>query len=421
MAIDQNADFVELINEKLHPELMKNEVVNRTDIIKKISMDETWKGGDYKIAFTESAPSSIEFGGFTAETDVHEGDHKTGKIDKDDEKSLTGTLKFKHKDLITHDGKITEASFLKLLPNTLNEFADTIRMAIAQNFLNGKVLAKGTANGTAGGLLEVDRIERFRKGMKIQIEDADTALATYYVLAVDRSNLLAPKIKVSATRGGAAADISALTTASTGIKIYHPGQKANGFTSMKDILDPAVTTLWGLNKADYSFLQPNVFSGSDITAANILDKIFDYVTELQITAASQADEVWVSGRQFAAVLKQLEGEKKAYNVQPGSRKVSKYGWQEIQVGSVTGQLVTIVAVPEMDDTMMMIVNPKDFKFATNGFVRQVASPEGHKYYTVRTTSGWYFLVDFEVYGELVCLAPCKQAYVHSIPSPIAAS
>lgn len=418
MSIDQNSDFVELINEKLHPELMKNEVVNRTDIVKKISMDETWKGGDYKIAFKESDPSSIAYGGFTSESDVHEGEAKTGKISHSDEKTLTGTLKFKHKDLITHDGKITEGSFLKMLPNTLTDFADTIRMALAHNFLNGKVLAKGTANGTAGGVLQVDRIERFRKGMKIEIEDADTALAAYYVIAVDRSNLLAPKIKVSAARGGSAADISALTTASTGIKIYHPGAKSAGFTSMKDILDPATTAVWGLNKADYSFLQPNVFDGSSITSANILDKLFDYVTELQIACGSDADQIWVSGRAFAACLKQLEGEKKAYNVQPGSRKITKYGWQEVQIGSQSGTLVTIVGVPEMDDSMMMIVNPKDFQFATNGFVRQVASPEGNKYYTVRTTSGWYFLVDFEVYGELVCLAPHKQAYVNNVPTPL---
>jgi hypothetical protein len=406
--------FDEMLTEKLHPELLKNEVVNRTDILKKIEMDQSWKGGEYKIGFREATGGSFEFGAFSSESDVADLIAKVGVLTS--HKSLTGTLKFHHKDLISHDtGKITEASFLKILPGAIDDFADDIRRLLANHLLNGKVLAKGTANGTAGGVLGVDRVERFKVGQKIQIEDDSTALASYYVIKVNKSNLSAPTITVSATRGGAAADITAYTAAAN-TKIYHPGAKTLGFTSVKDILASATTSLWGLNKADYSFLNPAVVDGSSWTSTNILDELFDAATENYIVNGADADEAWMSGRKFGAVLKLLEGEKKAYNVIPGSAKVSKFGWREVQIGHISGKLLTIVCVPEMDDDMACIINPKDFKFATNGFIRQVVDPDGNKYTKIRSTTGFVYLVDYEVHGELVCVRPGKQLVVEGLPA-----
>lgn len=407
--------FDEMLNEKLHPELLKNEVINRVDILKKIDRDDSWKGGDYTIGFREARGGSIQFGAYTAASDVAMGKHKKGTLGTSDVKKLTGTLKFLHSDLISHDtGKITEASFLKILPGAIDDFAEDIRIALAQNLLNGKVLAKGTVDGTVGGVIGVDRIERFHVDMKVEVEDSNTALAAYYVVAVNKGNIFAPTVTLSATRGGAAADVSALTAANS-IKFYHPGAKTDGFTSIKDVLATTTTSLWGLAKASYSFLQPAVVDGSGYSTSNLLDKLFDAVVEHQIVNASTEDEVWMSGRKYAAALKLLEGEKKNYNVVPGSAKVSKYGWREIEIGSMTGQVIKIVCVPEMDNDMIMIINPKDFKFATNGFIRQVATPEGHKYYTVRETTGYFYLCDWEVFGELVCLRPSRQMLIHSLP------
>lgn len=412
------ASFDELLTEKLHPELLKNEVVNRCDILKKIELDNSWKGGTYAIGFREASASSVLFNGYTAEADIAEGVYKRGSISAP--KTLTGSLKFNHKDLINHDtNKITEASFLKILPGVIDDFADTLRMVLAQSLLNGKVLARGKATGTAGGVMQVDRIERFRVGMKIEMEDADTGLTAYYVIAIDKSSLAAPTITLSLTRGGAATTLVAFTTASTGINIYHPGAKADGFLSFKDILAPATTTLWGLAKASYSYLQPSVISGSDMTASNIVDKIFGYVLENQIVNGSKNEEVWMSGRKFGNVLSKLQSTVGGFNIVPGSRKISQYGFQEVQIGSITGQLITLVAVPEMDDEVMMIVNPKDFKFASNGFIRQAVSPEGNKFYTVRSATGYVYVCDYEVFGELVCTAPAKQMFINAIPSPLA--
>lgn len=406
--------FDEMLTEKLHPELLKNEIVNRTDILKKIDMDNSWKGGVYGIGFREATGGSVQFDGYAAESDIADATVKRGELTAP--KSLTGTMQFHHKDLINHDtNKITEASFLKILPGAITDFAEDFRSVLAQSILNGKVLDYGAADATALGVLQVNRIERFKVGMKVQVEDANTTLAAYYVTKIDKSNLLVPKIVLSATRGGAAADLSALDLADV-IKIYHPGAKTAGFTSIRDVLSPDTTALWGLNKADYSFLQPAAISGSAYSSSNILDKLFDHVSENQIVNGSDADEVWVSGRKFTAILKLLEGEKKAYNVVPGSNKVSKFGWREVQIGSMSGSMITIVCVPEMDNDMIMVINPKDFKFASNGFVRQVVSPDGLKYTTVRATTGHKYLVDFEIFGELVCLRPAKQMFIYDVPA-----
>lgn len=69
-----------------------------------------------------------------------------------------------------------------------------------------------TANGTAGGVLTFSTKDAtfFYVDQKVSLLDNDTASATYYVTAVNYAN---GQVTFSATRGGSAASLTALTTA----------------------------------------------------------------------------------------------------------------------------------------------------------------------------------------------------------------
>lgn len=417
MAIDRS--FNQMLTEKLHPELLKNEIVKRTYIMQAIDHDNEWVGGNYGFGFEEAGYSSVAFDALTAENDIAEAVEVRGNITE--QKILSGSMVFNHRDLIEHNsGKITEKSFLKILPRAITDFVFTMKNVVAQNLLTGRSFAKGIADGDANGKMRVNRVDRFQVGMKIEIEDDDTALTTAYVKKVSITDPNDQHIILHDGRGSGSAVVSTvLFTNAANIKFYHPGGKAKGFSSLKEILliDPTeggLATMYGVNKVDYSFLQNIEFDGNAITSTNILDQVFDFFTQQKISTASNAGEVWVSYKHFGSILKKLNSNKTAFNVVPNSRNVSEFGWDSVSIGSVSGEMIKIVAMKEMDDDIMFIVDPKTFCFATNGMFRKIKSPEGLDYYTVRSTSGYKYICDWEIYGEIFCKKPQANSIIKNI-------
>ena len=418
--------FEELLTEKLHPELLRNEIQDRSYILTNSEKDNEWKGGNYGFGFEESSASSLMYDGFTDENDIGQAVVARGNITE--QKILTGSLIFNFRDLLEHDtGKITEASFLKILPRHVNDFSLYMKSAMAQNLLTGEVIVKGTAIAGAteaqAGKCKVSRIDRLMLGQKVEVESTSMAKVDAYVAKKsikDRSDL---HVVLVTARGGSTPVDLTLSVGET-IKFYHPNGKGKGFSSVKKMLlqdenEGGSAEMFGLQKEDYTYLQNMEFdaAAAGMTSANILDIIFDYFTDLRTYTSSVADEIWCSYKHFAAIIKQLEGEKKAFNVVPNSRKVNKFGWQEITIGDVTGTYIKFVAMKECDDDFMTIVDPKTFKFASNGLIRQVADPEGKKYYTVRKSGaggGFFGIVDWQVFGEYFCTKPCENALIKNI-------
>ena len=418
MAVEQSFD--ELLTEKLHPELLKNEVEDRSYILKNSAKDNEWKGGEYGYGFEMAHASSIMYDGYTDENDVGEAKVARGNIAS--QKMLSGTMVFNHKDLISHDsGKITEASFLKILPRHISDFSMYLKSALSQNLLTGNVITKSPAAArTTDGKAKVARVDRLVIGQKVQVESTTLGLVDAYVgrkSIVDRSDLHV--ILYSDRALTSALDLTA--SAGEELKFYHPNGKSKSFSSVKQLLlsNPAEggsATAFGLAKNEYDYLQNMEFDATvaGMTSSNILDVVFDFVTDLRTYTQSNADEVWCSFKHFGAIIKQLNLETKNYNVIPNSRKMNKFGWQEITIGSVDGDIIKFVAMKEADDDFMTVIDPKTFKFATNGLVRKVLTPDGRQYYWKRTTQGHKYFLDWEVFGEYFCTKPCENAIIKNI-------
>jgi hypothetical protein len=226
---------------------------------------------------------------------------------------------------------------------------------------------------------------------------------------------------VSAARGGAAADISAYTVAQSA-KVYHDGltiandgsQTTTGtFNSMKSALITG-GTLHGISKTAYPYLQAINIDGSSITATNILDKVFDAFTTIRIKAkAGKMNKLVCSYKHLANVMKILESQKGAFKTTSTQTTISTYNWTEVAVVGVQGSF-TIIGIQEMDDDVMMFLDMTAMTFRTNGFFKKRTSPDGRQFYEVRNTTGYQYIVDVCLHGDLEVTKPTACGIIYGI-------
>ncbi len=410
--------FSTMLNEYLPNDLMKEEMIKRDYLLNKVEKDDSWMGGKLIVPFEGASASSVKLGSLTAEADISEYNYQRGSIDAYVE--AWGSLKFNHTDLMQH-GKVSEQSFLKQLPGQVEGFMQVMKEVVSNNMLGAAYFASVTdATNAATGILIVDRPERFVIGMKFTLDDGDSNQADCYVTAI---NMNTSAITVSATRGGAAFDASAYSVAQSARCYFDgvlvAGTVTNRFTSLRDSLLSAAnggtSALYGKTKVTYPYLQAINVDGSTINASNILEKIFDAYTAVRTKARGNASTVLMSFKHLGTCMKLIETQKGSFKTSATATKASLFGWTEIEITSVKGSL-TIVGIQEMDDSEIMLIDWSALKFYSNGFFQKRKSPEGKEFYEVRATSGYSYIVDICLFGDLVLLAPSKCGILYSIPA-----
>ena len=411
MATAVNTSFQNLLNEYLPNSLMMDELIKRDWFLSNMEIDNNWAGQKIIVPFRGANASTVEFGQLAGSSDISQSETVRGHIDSYVE--VWGSLIFNHKDLMDHSGKIPETTFLKILPNELDMHLDYFKQVISQALGNGSHFAKFVSNGGVTGVIEVDHIERFQLGQKIEIKDSNSVKLPVYVIAIDIND---STITVSATRGGAAADVSAYTTAQAA-KCYHPGVLDNGsFVSVREALLSAANggsaTLHGVSKLAYPMLQAVQLNGASVTASNILDKIFDGYTTVRRKARGNANTILVSFLHLGSIMKLLESQKGPFIVtkQPSA---SIYGWTEIEITTVKGVL-KVVGIQELDDDCIFYLDLKSMTLRTRGGFKKRMSPEGREFFEIRNTSGYQYVIDNSFFGATEFSKPGHNAVMHSI-------
>ena len=193
--------FSAMLNEFLPFDLLEHEGTKRDYLLKNVTKDNTWEGGPLIVPFRGGRASSFRYGKLTAETDVSQNTFVRGSVAA--YKEIWGTMKFQSRDLYEH-GKISEQNLLKMLPNLVEDFTDDMSQVISVNLLQGTHFAKATANGTAGGLITVDRPERFQVDQRVVVDDDDSVAITGYVKSTGGGiDINTGFIHLVTTRGGA--------------------------------------------------------------------------------------------------------------------------------------------------------------------------------------------------------------------------
>lgn len=407
--------FQDMLNQYLPNELLKEEFIKRDYVMTKVDKDDNWKGGALIVPFKAAGASSIAFGSLTDSTDIAEDKYVRGSVDG--HKEAWGSMIFNHRDLMEHDA-VSEQNFLKILPGAIDDFLAYMKNVVSTNLLNGVHFAKLTADSTANdGIITVDRPDRFMIGQKVIVDDDNTADTTGYVSTI---NMNTKQILLVTARGGATpVDFSsAQMTVAQNAKCYNDGAKSNSFSSLRSALlssaNGGSSALYGVTKTAYPYLQAINLDGSDMTATNFLEKIFDKLVQARQFGKGNPSDAVMSFTNLGYCMKIIEQSKGAFNVVPNSQKATQYGWMEIEVGSVTKGNFKLIGVQEADDDVVMFIDWRALKFHSNGFFKKRTAPDGKQFYEVRATTGYQYILDVCLYGDLVVHRPSYCAIIHSI-------
>lgn len=411
-----NLDFQSMLNEYLPNRMIMEELIKRDWYLSNMEIDNGWQGGKVVVPFKGAGASTVEFGQLAAANDISQSKYVRGTIDGYVES--WASLIFNHRDLMDSEGRIPEATFLKILPNEVDNMVDYFKQVVSTQLGCGSHFATAVEAGTVGGTLEVDHVDRFQIGQKVELKDGAEATIVAYVKSIDVNSVSSGgtgTVSFVTARDGAVA--SDLSTLAIGSKCYHPGVLANGsFTSLKEVFLSAANggsaTVHGQSKLAYPILQAVNISGASVTASNILDKIFDAYTVVRQKAKGNASTVLMSFKHLGSVMKLLEAQKGPFSVtkQPSA---SIYGWTEIEITTVKGTL-KLVGILESDDDVIMFVDLKSMVFRTRGGFKKRKSPEGKEFFEIRAVDGYQYIVDMCLFGQLEVNAPGHNAIMYGI-------
>lgn len=404
--------FDNMLKEYLPYQLLREELTKRDYFLSKVEMDTKWKGGELRVPFKGGNASSFAYGELTAEADIVEDRYVKGTLS--DYKEIWGSMVFNDHDLSRHGDM--ETSFIKILPDTIDEFVQNMKELVSVNLLNGAHIVTldtaAAASNLVGGVVVVDRPARLTIGQYLEFGQVGALVAVGYVSAIDMENKTISVVANKDLTGGAV-DLSA---AGAGDRAFVRGAiTANrAFTDLRSQLlslaNGGSATLFGVTKLAYPHTQAFNYDGSGISSANILEKIFDAYNETRTIGKGMPTEVIMSFKHLGNVMKQLETARE-YTVSDSSANV--YGWTEISVVGVRGQL-KLVGVQEMDDDIMHILDWKSLKMHTNELFERRTSPEGRSFYEIRSTTGYKYIVDTRMYGDLVVNKPSHNGIIFGI-------
>ena len=409
MATD--VSFSNMLNQYLPEPLLLDEMKKRDWFMKNVDQDDSWLGGSLIVPFLGAVGSTVTFGSLAASNDIAQESTVRGAVSA--YKEVWSSMIFNETDLMQH-GKVSEQNFLRILPDALERHVSYLRGVVSQNLLTGPFIALFTANGTAGGLFTVSQSDRFVVNQKVIFKSSAVGPTTGYIKAI---NINTGVIHAVTTRGGAIDVDLSLFLVADGAEAAQDGQLTNGFESLRNQLLAAANggsaSIFGVTKTDWPFTQAINVLGSDITAANILSKIFDAYVRIRRLGGGMPFKVVMSYKNYGSCLKALETEKGAFNVRPMSKQSEVYAWDEVEVGGFAGTL-SLIAIQEMDDDIIYFLDMKTIKFYTNGGIRRRKDPQGNEYFPIRNTTGYQYIVDHCLFGEMVVLEPKKNGILYSI-------
>jgi hypothetical protein len=393
----------------------------------KIPKDENWFGGTYDVPFESGEASALRFGKLTAAADITETATQSGTITN--YRELYGSMIFNHKDLDFDDLK---GSFLKILPDKLNQFMKRMSERVSQTILNGAhicQLANPAISGVSDpadttGVCYMDKGVRLRVGQGLQLYNGTntypSASTQYYVKFIDRGAVAGyPHIakvtladdKAFAVLADLASDGSAYD-ATNNYKAYERGGRDSAFTSLASILLSSANggdaNVYGIAKASYPYLQAQQYDGSSIDETTIMDELCDAFNQVEELSSGSPTEILMSFKHFNTISK-LNRDNIRFTA---TDKKIGIGFKSVQLDGIEGNM-RITALRDMDDDKMFIMDWSALKFAGKHFFKKM-DYNGKMFYQVRAETGVTNIVDIKLYGDLVVTAPCNLGVIFSI-------
>lgn len=404
------------------PEKVANNEFNRLNYYwKNIKKNKEWiPGSNYRVDFEIGEDSTFTMGGLPAIADIHGAQYAKANIANP--ATLIGSIKIHEKDMEKH--KDAKKSFLSFWPEKLRRFTKRMEERTSVLLLGDGSICAATANGTALGVLKLDRPHLLTIGEKVEIKDNDTAAIPAFVRTI---NLATKEVTFyDAATGGAVVDLSGITTAAAG-RVYITGTSASAesFNTLASFLFPAAVaggsdTIHGLNKVNGGpILQPLYVDGSSFTTGKKLTEgLYSFMYEYDYLGRSEEAEITVDYNQYMwmALFAQSSKYFKIEN------EVAGIGYKGFSLLGPNGTM-KVKALRDLKKGMAATIDFSALEFAGQTMFKMKHKPNGDMFHTERIAGpngGFVHIVDVELEGQHVCKAPYKLAGIHSIPTITAA-
>ena len=276
--------------------------------------------------------------------------------------------------------------------NLLNAEMDGLLKASKFNF--GRMLygdgsgLLGTTVANAGGgndCFTVDSIKALMEGMTIDVYNAsnvkDNTLSGARIVAIDRD---AKTVKISA---------SASAPVGAGYKIYVQGSKNNEITGLEAVFGDSAS-IYGLNRADYSFLRPYVKNVSGKVTSGAIQSAIDVIEEVSGGAVDFIVGSFDVRRQYVDFLSENRTNLDYMNLDGGYKALSYAG-------------VPFVADRFVADGTMYLLNSEDFKLHQLCDWRWLEGENGSVLHQIPGKAS--YSATLVKYADLLCARPMGQA------------
>lgn len=401
-----------MLKRYMKEDIFESKLAERSYIWKNIEKKFDWAGGVYEVPVKKQGFSSVQMGALVSESDIAEAAESMGTITS--QKEITMTAVFNERDLARHG--YSEQTYIKSILEMAEDLPRIASEQMESALLRGSgVIGIATANGTIGGVINVENPSLFQPGQKVAIDDDNSSEVTGYVRKVDINS--GALTIYDARTAGAVVDLSGYTTAQNAV-VKIVGASSESFLDLNTALLSAALggsdTLYGLAKDEHMTLQAKVASGASYTAATILKDLLKEFYANRKLGRGNITEIWVSTGLFANASLNLEAGRQ-YQVKDRSAGV---GFNSITLVGNEGE-VKLVGLNSMPDSKALFVDWKAMKFAGQKLKKKMYGEAGQEYFTVRQTSGIKFITDMVLAGDFV-INPGKLGIVHSIPGSVSA-
>lgn len=434
------------VNDKIDGPMILNKL-KRNLWIKKLMEEKGWIGtgeldgggslprNSKVIAFLGSETHATKIGAFQDPDKIQIADPIRGLVESFVD--MTGSMRVRQNDIKAHQGKGLVTSLLGKFDKQTDHAMSGFNLAIEDGILNGSVISTVSSIAScASGLLTLDSVEKIGIGMGVQLggSDATSKGGEFFVTAVNKNTGVC---EFSATLGGGAANLTnyvASTAALTYVCVNgsvstSTGLVAYGFDSLQSILLSAAngggSTYLGKTKTAYPFLQAMNKDGSEMTASDMLPRLFEYyhkdiALKTRHPEGVKPSDVMLSPLNYAIALISLEQYKGAF-YRNTDAKANPYGWESITLGSKTsGGELRLNRVENLGNTIIPIVNMDTFALTSMNGIEFIEDPNNagnDKYwYVVRATTAaaYTWVLDFVLSAQFVCGNPESNAIIHSV-------
>lgn len=432
MSTKTTLNFNQMLKKYLPYNLLAEEFIKRNYFMQKVNIKDGWKGGQMDIPFKAAKATDYRFGGLVSKSKLGKARYGIGSVNE--YKELWGAMVFDDHDLMRHGDM--EQSFINILPDQINDFVFGMKEVVARSLLNGGHICKvNDVTNAATGVVGVPRPEFFDLDQFIEFRDAaGVLLASGFVNEIHMADMAIVVKDARIDAGGAVVDLAAAGVV-IGSKVTIQGDSTTAaFTSLDSQLLPASAggsaNIFGVNKLSTPYTQSYAVDGSGLAsdAQGLLHKIFQTQNRVRAIAnGSNPSEAVMGYGLLATIMEALEtggaaaGSVTNRQYYAKDMKTSLYGWTEIEVVGIGGTL-KLVGVNEMADDSIKILDWRGIDMHTNGLFERHKDINGNEFTVVRNdedtvaagSTGFQYITDIRMFGELVVSKPSYQATIHSI-------